>query len=110
MYQPALKVDKNYGTDNCHQKPDMSNADFEAAKVMFYKKLELNCKNPESIERKTIKQSECEDWLILRRELLTESNFGKIIRARPSSYPKLCLNITLFNRNNCKSIKLRKGK
>lgn len=51
-------MDKNYGTDTCQQ-PDM---DFESAKRVFLKKLQLNCENRERIERSTLEQSESDDW------------------------------------------------
>lgn len=85
VHKPAAKTDNNYGTDTC-EKPDMTEEDFKEAKAVLYKKLELNRENRQNIERSTIEQSENEEWLLLRRDLLTASNFGKIIRARPSSY------------------------
>lgn len=45
------------------------------------------CKNRESIERETIEQANSSKWFEIRSKLLTASNFGKICRAKPSSYP-----------------------
>ncbi|KOB65541.1 Uncharacterized protein OBRU01_22709 [Operophtera brumata] len=70
----------NYGED-C-TKPDMSNEMMEEAKKLFLKNLEKNEYQRKQIERDTIFQSDSSEWLELRRNLLTSSNFGKIIKRR----------------------------
>jgi len=39
----------------------------------------------EVIERQTVNQSSCQNWLDIRRKLLTASNFGSIINRRPDT-------------------------
>lgn len=53
----------------------------------MFEELKENCWNREEIERDTMDQSNCGKWLDLRSKLLTASNFGKVCRAKESSYP-----------------------
>ncbi|CAB3249485.1 unnamed protein product [Arctia plantaginis] len=77
-------TDKHYGTDSCH-KPDMEEYIYRIAKESFLKSLEKSNQERLRIERATILQRDSSEWLELRRNLLTASNFGKIIKRRPTT-------------------------
>lgn len=88
--KPKKKVfsakDEHYGTDTC-QKPDLSDEEFNLEKIKLIEALKENCKNRNEIERETIDQANCNKWMEIRSKLLTASNFGKVCRAKESSYP-----------------------
>jgi len=58
-----------------------------------------NGKNWKQIERETTDQSESEQWVSFRREMLTASNFGDVRRMRPTptSYETTSCAITIKN-------------
>lgn len=51
--------------------------------MLHMEKIQLG--NKEVIERQTVNQSSCQNWLDIRRKLLTASNFGSIINRRPDT-------------------------
>lgn len=79
-FQPS---DRNYG-ENAEQ-PDMDPTTFEMAKKTFLKNLEKTEEERAHITKQTILQSECGEWLELRRNFLTASNFGKVIKRRKTN-------------------------
>ncbi|CAB3237971.1 unnamed protein product [Arctia plantaginis] len=58
---------------------------YRIAKESFLKSLEKSNQERLRIERATIWQRDSSEWLELRRNLLTASNFGKIIKRRPTT-------------------------
>lgn len=76
----AKGEDRNYG-DKC-EKPDMPSDIFEKEKDTFLQTLVKTKEEKQKIERDTVLQSSCSEWLELRRKLLTASNFGKVIKRR----------------------------
>lgn len=82
------KIDFNYGENVL--KPDLDSESFELAKAAFLKTLEKTDEERRAIEQRTILQSESGEWLELRRNLLTASNFGKVIKRKPTN---TCANI-----------------
>jgi len=76
-------TDRYYGPQS--QKPDLSFHAFEILKQNHLEKLFENGRNWQNIERDTRGQSECELWQILRKEMLTASNFGVVCRMRATT-------------------------
>lgn len=80
------KLKAERGTD-CHYGPQSQEPDFADHVIEHLKKEKIdqlleNARNKKQIERETIKQSECKRWIVLRREMLTASNFGIVCRMR----------------------------
>jgi len=75
--------DRHYGPQS--QKPDLPDHIFEQLRQNHIEKLFENGKNWKQIERETTDQSESEQWVSLRREMLTASNFGVVCRMRPTT-------------------------
>jgi hypothetical protein len=73
----------DYG-ENC-QKPDMDKNQYQLLKETFLKKLKLTNNERRDIERRTVLQSECAEWLERRRNLLTASVFGKVCKRRENT-------------------------
>lgn len=78
-------VDNHYGTETC-EKPDMSEVEYNKAKLDLYKKHQENFEQRKQIEEETRNQSSSEKWMEIRSKLLTASNFGKVCRAKKTSY------------------------
>lgn len=76
----AKPSDTNYG-ENAEQ-PDMDPETFKAAKETFLENLHKTEEERKRIAQQTELQSQCSEWLELRRNLLTASNFGKVIKRR----------------------------
>lgn len=72
--------DKYYGENS--DQPDMDPETFELAKKTFLENLQKTEEERNRINKQTVLQSECGEWLELRRNLLTASNFGKVIKRR----------------------------
>ncbi|KOB52290.1 hypothetical protein OBRU01_26165, partial [Operophtera brumata] len=72
QYTANQPADTNYGENS--DQPDMDPETFEMAKKTFLANLQKT--------EEELLQSECGEWLELRRNLLTASNFGKVIKRR----------------------------
>ncbi|XP_028168468.1 uncharacterized protein LOC114358650 [Ostrinia furnacalis] len=83
--------DKNYG-ENC-DRPDMPADIFEKEKETFLHNLKKNKEERQKVERDTVLQSSCSEWLELRRSLLTASNFGRVVKRRKASCSNLVKDI-----------------
>lgn len=75
------KLDENYGTDSC-SRPDLDEELFTVEQNKILAKLEQNSSNRLFIEARTIDQSNSNEWLEIRQNMLTSSLFGKICRRR----------------------------
>ncbi|KOB78717.1 hypothetical protein OBRU01_01900 [Operophtera brumata] len=75
--------DVNYG-ENC-EKPDLPTEIFEKEKKTFLQNLKKSKEERQKIERETVLQSSCSEWLEHRRSLLTASNFGRVVNRRNST-------------------------
>ncbi|XP_063389246.1 uncharacterized protein LOC134675025 [Cydia fagiglandana] len=71
---------RNYGPD-C-SKPDIDDHMMIKAKQDFLKNLEKSSAERERICRDTILQAGSSEWLELRRNILTASNFGRVVKRR----------------------------
>lgn len=80
-------VDHSYGTDTCAQ-PDLSEEFLNAEKSKILSILNSNHFNRAEILNNTVDQFNCNEWLEIRRIMLTASNFGKICR-RKKDFGKL---------------------
>jgi len=76
-------TDRYYGPQS--QKPDLPSDVFEQLRQNHLEKLFENGRNWQNIEFDTRNQNESELWLLLRREMLTASNFGTVCRMRPTT-------------------------
>ncbi|XP_029173197.1 uncharacterized protein LOC114942073 [Nylanderia fulva] len=78
----SKKFKQKSGTDSYYgphsQKPDLPSDVIEQFRQNHFKKLSENAKNWQKIERDTTKQNESQQWLQLRRKMLTASNFGTV--------------------------------
>ncbi|XP_047035378.1 uncharacterized protein LOC124641357 [Helicoverpa zea] len=64
--------------------PDMSLSELEVAKKEFLKNLEILTADKDAIERTTILQRDSSEWLEIRKNLITASNFGPICKRQVS--------------------------
>ncbi|KAH9631922.1 hypothetical protein HF086_000259 [Spodoptera exigua] len=74
------KLDFNYGENV--EAPDMDAETYQNCKTTFLKNLEKCDAERNEIQSRTILQSESGEWMELRRNLLTASNFGKIVKRK----------------------------
>lgn len=96
---------RNYG-DDC-SKPDMSEDMMKESKKVFLKNLEKTSDERKRITRETVLQSGSSEWLELRRNLLTASNFGRVIKRRTDFSCKNMVKDILYKKciDHVKSIK-----
>lgn len=71
---------RNYGED-C-SKPDIDEEMMLRSKEAFLRNLRKSSEERERIAKETVLQSGCSEWLELRRNILTSSNFGRVIKRR----------------------------
>lgn len=71
---------RNYGED-C-SKPDLDEDMMAESKKAFLQNLQKNNEEREKIMNETVLQSGSSEWLELRRNILTASNFGRVIKRR----------------------------
>ncbi|CAG4995154.1 unnamed protein product [Parnassius apollo] len=64
--------------------PDMSQSELEVAKEQFLKNLETLTADKDAIERNTILQRDSSEWLEIRKNLITASNFSPICKRQVS--------------------------
>ena len=67
--------------------------------VEFVKELSVTNQKLREVERNTRDQSTCDRWFEERRQRITSSNFGAVIKRRKSIYPKSILNNLLCRSN-----------
>lgn len=70
----------DYG-EGC-QRPDIEERDMENEKKKYLDKLRITDEERRQIERRTILQADCQEWLEKRRRLITSSNFGIICKRK----------------------------
>ncbi|XP_047516704.1 uncharacterized protein LOC125057211 [Pieris napi] len=78
--QNIRRFQNDYGKNACA--PDMPPEELQLAKENFIKNLESLVADREAVEKKTVLQRDSTDWLELRKNLLTASNFGRVIKRR----------------------------
>ena len=101
-YRKKLKyvndsADPSYG-DNA-QKPDMTENEYEEEKKIFLNNLKIIADNRINIERETVDQTNSTKWFELRRNIITASNFGRIIALRPDTGCEGVLKSLLYSTN-----------
>jgi hypothetical protein len=77
-------ADQDYGPTA--QRPDMDPEVYTAQMEQHLKRLEEWRQEREAIERATLQQAESERWMLMRRKLLTASNFGRVCKMRPTTH------------------------
>jgi len=101
-YRKKLKyvndsADPSYG--NNAQKPDMTENEYEEEKKFFLNNLKIIADNRINIERETVDQTNSTKWFELRRNIITASNFGRIIALRPDTGCEGVLKSLLYSTN-----------
>lgn len=76
-------TDKFYGPQS--QQVDMEESVYKSLIDIHFQKLLENQKNRVDIEKRTRGQSQCMEWLYLRKHLLTASHFGEVIRRKKTT-------------------------
>lgn len=56
------------------------------------------------IERETVLQSDCSEWLELRRNILTASNFGRVCKMRPTTGCESLVKQILYTAFDCEAM------
>lgn len=87
----------DYGA-NCAA-PDMIPDVLERAKKDFLENLATLTSDKERIEKETKLQRDCSDWLELRKNMVTASNFGKIIKKRQNTSSANLVKNLLYSEN-----------
>ncbi|XP_077260812.1 uncharacterized protein LOC143896691 [Temnothorax americanus] len=82
-FKQGSGTDRYYGPQS--QKPDLPADVYQQFEQNHKQKLLDNAENRDKIEQETRGQNECELWQLLRREMLTASNFGAVCRMRPAT-------------------------
>lgn len=75
-------------------KPDLDKDTLEKAKMTFVQNLSKTNEERKEVEKRTILQSESGEWLELRRNMLTASNFGKVIKRKQTNSCQNLVNFT----------------
>ncbi|CAG5037077.1 unnamed protein product [Parnassius apollo] len=92
------KETKNdYGSNSAA--PDMVPDELERAKKYFLENLNILTMNKPQIERDTKFQRDCSDWLELRKQMVTASNFGKFFKKRPNTSTANLVKNLLYTEN-----------
>jgi len=73
-------VDSEYGDKS--QKPDMNDEQYNEEKKIILKSIQEMADNRDQIQKETIEQSASRKWFEYRRNIITASNFGRIICLR----------------------------
>lgn len=79
--------DENYG--DCCEKPDLDKEQYDEAKETFLQNLVKTKEERDAIEKATVLQRDSSEWLELRRNMITASNFGKIINKKETTGPSI---------------------
>ncbi|KAL4085345.1 hypothetical protein QTP88_027204 [Uroleucon formosanum] len=96
-------VDPSYGEKS--QKPDMTIEQFEEEKKIFLQSLKEMAINRDAIEKETIEQYSSKKWLECRRNLITASNFGRIICLRADTGCENVIKNMLYSSNvDCRAM------
>jgi len=80
-------------------KPDMNENEYNIEKLEVIESMKKVAAQREVIERQTVNQSSCQNWLDIRRKLLTASNFGSIINRRPDTGCENLLKSLIYTSN-----------
>lgn len=108
LYRPRIQrkliagPDEDYGAVNedlgC--KPLLiDREEMEEQKLLFLSRLRLSQDDIIQLERRTIEQSQCEEWKKERSYRLTASNFGKVCKLRKSTNRKNTIISILYKSN-----------
>lgn len=85
-------VQHDYGTQSTT--PDLTADELNRAKESFLQNLSLLTSDKEKIQLSTINQRDSDDWIELRKNMITASNFGLVVKRRENtSKAKLVENI-----------------
>ncbi|CAG9135197.1 unnamed protein product [Plutella xylostella] len=97
MLNKHKKVQHDYGS-TCAA-PDMTPEEYEKAKAEYMESFKNLTADRDSIERQTILQRESSQWLELRKNLLTASNFGQICKRKVNTSTANLVKNLLYKKN-----------
>ena len=82
----SKKARSEYGKDCRDCEEDVSSDILKKrCDAFFSNEVMVSCNKMAEIEKSTRKQSSCEEWHDERKKRITSSNFGKIVKLRPST-------------------------
>lgn len=87
----------NYGPNSAA--PDIAPEQLEKAKQDFINNLTAMVKDREVIERSTILQRDSSDWIEIRKQIITASNFGPICKRKQSTDTSSLVKNILYKNN-----------
>ena len=90
-------VQHDYGTQSTT--PDMLPDELDRAKELFLENLKKITLDKDKIQQSTIEQRESSEWLDLRKNMLTASNFGVVVKRRESSSKAKLVQNILYKSN-----------
>lgn len=94
--------EQDYGT--AAQRPDIEDETMEKEKREFFKSLQRSDEEIRKIERETVDQSDCNEWLQIRRNILTASNFGRVCKMRATTGCESMVKQLLYTSFDCEAM------
>lgn len=94
--------DQDYGP--AAQRPDIEEDVMRKEMTEFLNNLKKTPEEIRNIERATIYQSDCGEWLETRRNLLTASNFGRICKLKPWTGCESTIKQMLYTAFDCQAM------
>lgn len=88
--------DSNASYEENAMKSDKSENEYNIKKMEVIESMKKVAAQREVIERQTVNQSSCQNWLDIRRKLLTASNFRSIINRHPDTGCKTLIKILIY--------------
>lgn len=99
---------KTRGYGNGHEELDKSPHEFEICKAIFVERMREQQANRQSIERNTVRQKHSVLWKQIKQNLLTTSDFGRVINAHgPKSYQNILEDILYKDTDSSKAKAIR---
>lgn len=86
------------------QRPDLDENTMELETQEFLRSLKKSEEERERIQRETVLQSDSSEWLELRRNILTASNFGRVCKMRPSTGCESLVKQMLYSTFDCEAM------
>lgn len=99
LFERKVSSDKDYGL--IAQRPDIDEKTMEKEKNDFLESLKKSHQEYDRIERETVAQSDCGEWLEIRRNILTASNFGRVCKMRATTGCESLVKQLLYSTFDC---------
>lgn len=108
LFATGVSGEKDYGP--AAQRPDIDDDVMEKEKNEFLKNLIKSEEECERIQKETIEQSECGEWLEIRRNILTASNFGRVCKMRATTGCEATVKQLLYTAYDCDAMEYGRRK